>query len=49
MKGRRENKSFLEVGTSGRGHKERGNEGAYDDYVLYSYMKIEERNLLKLF
>jgi hypothetical protein len=30
-------------------HKERGNEGEYDRYMLYPYMKIEEQNLLKLF
>jgi hypothetical protein len=31
------------------GHKERVNEGEYGGCILYSYMKIEEWNLLKLF
>jgi hypothetical protein len=31
------------VDSGGRdGHKERGNESKYDEYVLYSYIKVEE-------
>jgi hypothetical protein len=38
------------VGTSGgRGHKKRVKEGEYDGSILYSYMKTEQCNLLKLF
>jgi hypothetical protein len=32
----------------GRGHKERVKEGEYGGSILYSCMKIDERNLLKL-
>jgi hypothetical protein len=31
------------------GYKERMNEGEYGKCILYSYMKIKELNLLKLF
>jgi hypothetical protein len=31
------------------GHKEKVNECEYGECVLYSYMRIEEWNLLKLF
>jgi hypothetical protein len=31
------------------GHKERVNEGEYGGCILYSYIKIKECNLLKLF
>jgi hypothetical protein len=31
------------------GHKERRNKSEYGGCILYLYMKIEERNLLKLF
>jgi hypothetical protein len=30
-------------------HKEKMNEGEYGGCILYSYLKIEELNLLKLF
>jgi hypothetical protein len=40
MQDRRENKSFPEVGTSGRGdYKERGNEDVYGGCVLCPYIK----------
>jgi hypothetical protein len=34
------------VPVEGGGHKERVNEGEYSRCILYSYMKIEEWNLL---
>jgi hypothetical protein len=40
---RGKNRSFLGVGTSGRGgNKKRENEGEYGGRILYLYMKIEK-------
>jgi hypothetical protein len=42
-KGRRENKSFPGVGTSGKGRAQgKGNEDDYGGCISYPYMKIEE-------
>jgi hypothetical protein len=43
MKGRRENKSFLGVGTSGKGVDTRkGEMRVYGGGALFSYIKIKE-------
>jgi hypothetical protein len=51
LKGRRKKIGLFQgwVPMEGGGHKERGNEGEYVGCILYSYKKIEERNLLELF
>jgi hypothetical protein len=49
---RREKEVFSGCGyqwKEGGGHKDRWNEGEYGGCILYTYMKIEQRNLLKLF